>query len=189
MSLLFGEIRMKTFDKKDLITWSNRHNAKVGTIGYFANFINDLKDDIEHDKLRTLVDISDDCECCFDCYSSNNSDVFSYGFFLPEEAVKEERKYRPCETIREFYELVSNSKCKMDEKECIYQLISDFIINFRSRNTHTEYYTFIRSISKDENGDIKILITRRSYLSFEQIFNNYEIKINGEWLPFGVLEK
>lgn len=182
---------MKTFDEKDLITWANKHNAKLNSRGYFANCIYDLKDDIEHNKLRTLVNISASYDRCFDCYSStdSDSDVYSFSFFLPVDAVKENKTYRACKTIKEFYELVSNSKCKIDEKECIYQLISDFIINFRSRNTHTEYYTFIRSISKDENGDIKILITRRSYLSFEQIFNNYEIKINGEWLPFGVLEK
>lgn len=180
---------MKTFNEKDLITWSNRHDAKVGTIGYFANFINDLKDDIEHNKICTLVDISDDCECCFDCYSSNNSNVFSYGFFLPKDAVKENKTYRACRNVQEFSNAVDLSSINYaDDSDYIYDLI-DKTIHIRSKNTGTEYYTSIRSISVDENGYIKILMTGKSYLSFNDIFNNYEIEINGEWQPFGVLEK
>ena len=34
---------MKIFDKKDLITWSNRNQAKIGNRYYFASKIDDLQ--------------------------------------------------------------------------------------------------------------------------------------------------
>ena len=183
---------MKIFDEKDLITWSNRHNAKVGTIGYFANFINELKDDIEHNKLYTLVDISDDCECCFDCYSSNNSDVLSYGFFLPKDAVKESKTYRACKNVQEIYELVFN--CKRETKDsfcirdkdrfCINELIGA-VIHFKQKGFDTTVYGCITGIVVYINGDIAFHIDGRNF-ELDDLFKNYKIEINGEWQPFGV---
>lgn len=178
---------MKTFDEKDLITWANRHNAKVGTIGYFANFINDLKDDIEHNKIRTLVDISDDYERCFDCYSSNNSDVFSYGFFLPVDAVKENKNYRACRNVQELYELIFNTKSKADTKFYINELVGA-VIHFKLKGFDTTLYECITGIVVYNNGDIDIRIDGCNF-ELPELFKKYEIEINGEWLPFGVLEK
>ena len=178
---------MKTFDEKDLITWSNRHKAKVGTIGYFANFIGDLKDDIEHNKLRTLVDISDDCECCFDCYSSNNSDVLSYGFFLPKDAVKKEKTYRACRNAKELYELVFACKSKVEHSFCINELVGT-IIHFKQKGFDTTLYECITGIAVYNNGDIAVHIGGCNF-EFVELFKRYEIEINGEWQPFGVLEK
>ena len=178
---------MKTFDEKDLITWSNRHNAKIGSRGYFANFIGDLKDDIEHNKLYTLVDISDDCECCFDCYSSNNSDVLSYGFFLPKDAVKESKTYRACKTIKELYELVFNTKSKADTEFYINELIGT-VIHFKQKGFDLTYYECITGIVVYNNGDIDVRIYGCNF-ELDDLFKSYEIEINGEWLPFGVLEE
>ena len=187
---------MKTFDEKNLITWANRHNAKIGSKGYFANFINDLKDDIEHNKLFTLVDISDDCECCFDCYSTNNSDVLSYGFFLPKEAVKENKTYRACRNVQELYELVFNCKCGqledilcINDKDrfCINELIGA-VIHFKIKGFDTTYYKCITGIVAYKNGDIDVHIDGCNF-ELDELFKKYEIEINGEWVPFGVLEK
>ena len=175
---------MKTFDKKDLITWSNRHNAKIGSKGYFANFINDLKDDIEHNKLRTLVDISDDCECCFDCYSSNNSDVFSYGFFLPEDDVKKEKTYRACRNVQELYELVFNYRSKDEDRFCINELIGT-VIHFKQKGFDTTLYECITGIAVYINGEIAVHIGGCNF-ELDELFKRYEIEINGEWKPFGV---
>lgn len=171
---------MKSFNEKDLITWSNRHNAKVGATGYFAVSITDLNDNIKAGKIYELEGISDNNTWCF------TDGTFRYGFFLPVDAVKDEKTYGPCRTIKEFSDLLdlSSTDSKNDE-DYIYNLIAE-TIHIRSKSTNTEYYTSIRSISKDENGEIKILITRRSYQSFEQIFNNFDIEVNGKWLPFGV---
>ena len=77
-----------------------------------------------------FVDISDDCECCFDCYSSNNSDVLSYGFFLPKDAVKENKSYRACRNAKELYELVFACKSKVEHSFCINELVVT-VIHFK----------------------------------------------------------
>lgn len=171
---------MKSFNEKDLITWSNRHNAKVGDNGYFANNITDLNKNINAGRVYELMSISDNYNWCF------TDGTFRYGFFLPVDAVKEEKSYRPCRTIKEFSDLLDlSSPDSKNDEDYIYNLIAE-TIHIRSKSTNTEYYTSIRSISKDENSEIKILITR-SYQSFEQIFNNFDIEVNGEWQPFGIL--
>lgn len=173
---------MKTFNEKDLITWSNRHTVKVGATGYFAVSITDLNNHINAGKVYELEGISDNNTWCF------TDGTFRYGFFLPVDAVKDEIIYRPCRTIKEFSDLLDlSSPDSKNDGDYIYYLI-DETIHIRSKSTGTEYYTSIRSISVDPDGCVKILITRRSYQSFEQIFNNYEIKINGEWQPFGILD-
>lgn len=180
---------MKTFNEKDLITWTNRHEAKIKTSGYCANSIKELKDNINADKIRLLVSVSNDYERCFNCRLLTDHNVLSYGFFLPKDAVKENKSYRACRTIEEFSDVVDLSSIDYaDDSDYIYDLI-DKTIHIRSKNTGTEYYTSIRSISVNENGYIKILMTGKSYLSFNNIFNNYEIEKNGEWQPFGVLEE
>ena len=171
---------MKSFNEKDLITWSNRHTAKVGTKGYFAISITDLNDNIKAGKIYELESISDNNTWCF------TNGTFRYGFFLPVEAIKENKTYRPCRTIKEFSDLLDLSSLdSKNDEDYIYNLIAE-TIHIRSKSTGTEYYTSIRSISKDENGEIKILITR-GYQSFEQIFNNFDIEVNGKWQPFGIL--
>lgn len=173
---------MKTFDEKDLITWSNRHKAKNNSRGYFANCIYDLKDDIEHDKLRTLVDISDDYDRCFDCYSSIDSEIYSFSFFLPKDAIKKEKTYRACRNVKELYELVTNFKSKMSDEECICDLIGT-TIHFRGKYQN-EFYTMITQM-RIINGKHLIGLNGATF-SFNELFNSFEIEINGEWKPFGV---
>ena len=77
---------MKTFNKKDLITWSNRHTVKIGDNGYFADSITDLHSNIKAGYVHELMSIFDNNNRCF------SDGTFSYGFFLPVDAVKEIKK-------------------------------------------------------------------------------------------------
>ena len=177
---------MKTFDEKDLITWSNKHNAKINSRGYFANCIYDLKDDIDHDNIRTLVNISASYDRCFDCYSStdSDSDVYSFSFFLPVEAVKENKTYRACRNIKELYELVFNTKSKADDRFYIDELVGT-VIHFKQKGFDTTYYECITGIAVYINGDIAVHIGGANF-ELPELFKRYEIEINGEWQPFGV---
>ena len=184
---------MKTFDEKDLITWSNRHKAKNNSRGYFANCINDLKDDIEHNKIRTLVAISASYDRCFDCYSCTGSEIYCFSFFLPVDAVKEEKAYRACKNVQELYELVFNYKCGqledilcINDKDrfCINELIGT-VIHFKQKGFDTTLYACITGIAVYNNGDIAVHIDSCNF-ELPELFKNYEIEINGEWLPFGV---
>ncbi len=50
---------MKTFDRKDIFSWSNAEDAKkyIGKSGYFADNVNDLKECNRSKKVFFLVEI------------------------------------------------------------------------------------------------------------------------------------
>ena len=52
------------FDIKDVKSWSNRHDVKVGDKGYFIHSIKWLKDDVELN-VNTITCIRDDFGNCF----------------------------------------------------------------------------------------------------------------------------
>lgn len=181
---------MKTFNEKDLITWSNRHKVKVGDKGYFADSITDLHSNITAGFVHELMSIFNNNNRCF------SDGTFSYGFFLPVDAVKEEKKYRACKTIQELCELIFRTARNPElysikyksEEQCIYDLLSDgYIIHIRNKKTgKKEYYSKIANIVKDDEDHI--LFTAAGY-SLLDLFNTFDIKINGEWQPFGVIDE
>ena len=177
---------MKTFDEKDLITWSNRHNAKIKTSGYCANSIKELKENIKNNMTHMLSSISDDNERCFNCRTLTSYDGLSYGFFLPKDAVKENKTYRACRNVQELYELVFNCKGKVEDSFCINELIGT-VIHFRQKGFDTTVYGCITGIVVYINGDIAFHIDGRNF-ELDELFKNYKIEINGEWVPFGVEE-
>ena len=170
---------MKTFDEKDLITWNNRHDVKVGDKGYFAHSIDDLDANIENGYVHKLINISNYYACCF-AYDSRRG----YGFFLPVEALKENKTYRACRNVKELYELVFNYKSKAEDSFCINELVGT-IIHFKQKGFDTTYYECITGIAVYNNGDIAVHIGGAQF-ELPELFERYEIEINGEWLPFGV---
>lgn len=177
---------MKTFDEKDLITWSNREKAEVSKEYYFADSLIGMKSCINNNYgIYTLDYIAEDAICKpFNC--SVLEGKFSYACLLPIDKVideEPEKKYRACKTIKELYELVNNTKCEFDEEECVYGLLDGYIIHIRNKSTGREYYSRIVNIAKDEEN--YILITYAGY-SLLDLFNKFEIEIDGKWLPFGV---
>lgn len=170
---------MKTFNKEDLITWSNRHKVKVGDKGYFADSITDLHSNIKAGFVHELMSIFDNNNRCF------SDGTFSYGFFLPKDAVKENKTYRACRNVQELYELVFNFKSKMSEEECIHELLGT-PIHFKDKNQN-EFYVIITQINIIDSE--YLIVLNGAMFSFKELFNNYEIEINGEWKPFGVIDE
>lgn len=107
---------------------------------------------------------------------------------------KKKKNYRPCKTIKEFYEAVNNYGSDsfpnedFTDENFIYNLLGTDI-HFRSKSTYVEYYSTIVSICKKDSTGIRVLFRGKSYLSFEQIFTSYEIELEGKWKPFGVLDE
>ena len=99
----------------------------------------------------------------------------------------EKKTYRPCKTIREFYELIFNTKSKADTEFYINELLG-VNIHFRNKETGTEYFTTISTITKDINDCVKVVVSPKGYLSFTDLFNKYEIEVEGEFKPFGVTD-
>lgn len=188
------------FDIKDLKSWANRHDVNtLSDVGFFGNSLSEIDNEIrkynkdEKDHLHELYQINDNGCFCFG-YATYFADTgaFSgtnnFAFFLPLDAIKEDKTYRPCKTIKELYELVFDTKSKAEESFYIEELLGA-IIHLRNKETSTEYFTTISAITKDINDYVKVVVSPIfNYLSFTDLFNKYEIEIDGEWKPFGVLE-
>ena len=185
------------FDVKDLKSWANRHDVKIKSVtGFFGNSLLEIDNEIRRYKkgekghLHELYQISDNGCYCFG-YAMYFADTGTFGgtnnfaFFLPLDTVKEDKTYRACRTVQELYELVFNTKSETDYKFYFEELLGA-IIHLRNKETGTEYFTTFSIITKDINDYIKVVVSLKGYLSFTDLFNKYEIEINGEWKPFGV---
>lgn len=190
--------KMKTFNKSDLITWANRDKAKLCELYYFSNSVEGIQRSLEENSSALpLTNINDsDIANTFEC--QKDEFTFSYACILPMDKVIEkepEKKYRACKSIKELCELIFRiarnpelySIKYKSEEQCIYDLLSDgYIIHLKNKSTGREYYSKIANIVKDEEDHI--LFTAAGY-SLLDLFNTFDIEINGEWKPFGVLDE
>lgn len=106
------------FDIKDVKSWANRDDVHtLSDAGFFGNSLSEIDDEIkrynngEKDRLHELYQVSDNGCFCFG-YALYFADTGAFagtnncGFFLPLDAVKEdkpEKKYRPFKDLYEFY--------------------------------------------------------------------------------------
>ena len=184
------------FDIKDLKSWANRHDVvELSVAGFFGNSLLEIDNEIrrynkgEKDHLHMLYQISDNGCCCFG-YATYFSDTgaFSgtnnFAFFLPLDAVKKDKpkkKYRPFKSMRELTEIVYSKDWEYDNLS-----VGDCLWIRRKGNNHIHQNLLITSLGYDENDVISILISMNGK-SMQEWLDNYEIEINGEWQPFGIL--
>lgn len=143
----------------------------IGKKGYFANNISAYQD-LEkflggfHLWISTLRKIEDDEVIAFgDDFGRLNC------YFLPEEWVKKpEKKFRPY-TLNEWIE----------QHE-----IGD-IIHYRSKSDRTELRHMY--LGTRHRPEYKMLTLGDSSYSLDCLFEEYEIEVDGEWLPFGVKDE
>lgn len=164
------------FDLKDVKSWSNRHDVKVGDEGYFCNHISDLYD-MRDTELTKIERIYDNQASCF----SSTAFYGNYSFFLPLNAVKEnkpkEKRYRPFRTIAEVDELLA--------KDCVrhYCFVgSDLYLRYKVKPNITKHI-LITNLEVDTNTNELRFING---LTTNHWAKNFDIKIAGRWFPFGV---
>ena len=184
------------FDIKDLKSWANRHDVEIKSVaGFFGNSLLEIDNEIrrynkgEKDHLHMLYQISDNGCCCFG-YATYFSDTGAFAgtnnfaFFLPLDAVKKdkskEKKYRPFKSMRELTEIVYSKDWEYDNLS-----VGDSLWIRRKGDKHIHQKLLITSLGYDENDVISILISMNGK-SMQEWLDNYEIEINGEWVPFGV---
>ena len=109
----------------------------------------------------------------------NENDGYFYELVLPLEWIKEpEKKYRPY-TLAEW----------VDQHE-----IGE-VIHYRDKDYKQEFCVMYSGYIIDDGEDVQDVRTiGRIVLMFtgyflEELFKDYEICINGEWQPFGVLDE
>jgi hypothetical protein len=157
------------FDIKDVKSWVNRHDVKVGDEGYLSDHISYLRDakDAKTSKLDRIYDNQGDCFSAIDAFGT-------YTFFLPLDAVKKdkpEKKYRPLKSI--------------DEMDCLFDcsvMSAKNFITYRSKVTGEIYIELLFAVCRDKNDILRTI----NNIPVQDLFDNFEIRKNGEWLPFGV---
>lgn len=161
------------FDVKDVKSWANIHELKVGDKGYFFNSIISFRAlNIDHVQCGKIKYMDKNWGRCF----KSDLDAFnSYFFFLPLNAVKvdkpKEKKYRPLKSI--------------DEMDCLFDcsvMSAKNFITYRSKVTGEIYIELLFAVSRDKND----VLSSINNIPVQDLFNNFEIRKNGEWLPFGI---
>lgn len=139
--------------------------------GYFSNNIENFCL-LDRCFKRLLINVFKERKSCF-----TDDEGRDWKFFLPVECVKEPEKYRPY-TLAEW----------VDQHE-----IGE-VIHFRNKDYKQEFYAMYVGYVIDNGEDIqdtrttgRIMLMTWAY-SLENLFEDYEIEMNGEWQPFGVLD-
>lgn len=172
------------FDTKDLLTVATADQAVVGTKGFFGDNLVNLITDVRQGKVETLTDVTPDVTYCFE---SNND--LHYVFFLPSGKVKEKVKepvYRPIKTIDELFSFlvpsIANGKGSYSTLDKV-GIILCTVFELKGKNSG---YIYFRKFSRIYSSNNAIVLDD---CSLEYYFNNYEIKKDGEWQPFGIKEE
>ena len=164
---------MKTFDKKDVYSWNNAEEAKtyIGKTGYFNNDFESIKRAIELGGPAVLDRVDTNSIWCFKALGVS----LCFGLFLPADKVKEveePKQYRPFKSTDEFL-----NQYKVGQ-----------VIHLRIKKNNLEQLTSIVAVFIRCYCCLRLGVDN-SALSFEDLFNEYEININGNWQPFGVAEE
>ena len=162
---------MKTFDKKDVFSWSNAEEAKtyIGKTGYFNNDFESIKRAIELGDPAVLDRVDTNSIWCFKALGVS----LCFGLFLPVDKVKEvekPKKWRAFKDIGEF--------------QCVTNKFIGDIIEVKSDWDSRAYRCLIMWATE---GYIGMAGLRFSLLI--DLFEHYQWKdSNNEWQPFGVEE-
>ena len=165
------------FNIKDVKSWSSRHDVKRGDKGYFFDDIQSMKDkkDCTAFTISGILDNRADCFCI-----KNRIGISSFNFFLPVEEVKEdkpkEKRFRPFKTINELEKTLNKVNRSAHQFMCVG---NDIFIRDKNQMTHL----MITRIDRDVKTNEVINVNGMSPI---YLFNNYEIRVGVEWLPFGV---
>ena len=176
--MLLGVIKMN-FDVKNVKSWYNRHDVKVGDEGYLSCDISTLREKEEDAEPTKLDHIYDNKASCF----SSIEYFADYPFFLPLNAVKKEKRYRPFEDLYEFYKFLSIAP--FPKGDFCRDMLLKFSFTYREKSL-PQYATTTVINRIDFNTTKDPCLNCINNRDFEDWFDNYEIMNNkGEWQPFG----
>lgn len=141
----------------------------IGKNGFFADAINCFEN-LSECQSGLLISVKDKKLHPFEC-----DNQWNYTFFIPEDWVEtKEKKYRP-------YSLT----------EWINQHEIGDVIHYRSKSGEIELrqmYAGTRHSQGIKNIIVKITLGNESH-TLDYLFEEFEIEIDGKWLPFGVIDE
>lgn len=170
------------FDIKDVKSWANRHDVKAGDVGYvtcdFNTFL--LTTKVALVTKATVKDIDDNDSRCFLAQPLDGKVVFHYGFFLPVDAVKEDKpkkKYRPFKNLNEIQSVL----CGGDVTKYAFFDVGTHLTVRHKDERNREQVILITSIEYID-GYLYLINDR----GLDEWFNNFELLVNDTWVHFGI---
>ena len=176
----------KVFCKNDVFDVSSCENVHINCEGYFFNKIpKDLVIPKSKDAffLKVIDSLTKNCFGYVPLWGSGDKAVF-YPYFVPASLVFERPEPRPFKTFKECFKTIDNLLDDEDIDVCGELGIR---FDYRVKGQHemrTTLVTSLRTQVTNEGKKIRYL----NDLSFEHWFENYELLINGNWVPFGIEE-
>lgn len=170
------------FDTKDLLTVATVDQAEINTKGYFGDNLSTLIEKVRQGEVETLTDVIPDVTYCF---QSNNA--LHHSFFLPKNKVKKKIKkpvYRPIKTIDELFNFLVSSVV-VDDYNTLDKVgvISCTLFELKGKNSR---YIHFRKFSRIYSTNNAVVLDD---CTLEYYFQNFEIKKDGKWVPFGIKEE
>ena len=159
---------IKTFDRKDVFSWSNADEAEkyVGKSGYFSDC---CCDDLQDWSYGELTQIHPDCDIT-EIFANDNR--CSYGLFIPEDQIKKEMEYRPFKNqdeIRKYFNRATTLCCPL---------------HLEHKRTAEKFTLMVTGFF--DNG---LVLPLYGALTCEQLFDMFILYRDGKQKPFGVLEE
>lgn len=161
----------------DIQTIIHNDHGFIGCKGFFFDEFIQTKDLTECD-YGTLTDINGDSDDhCFTARDKNgNERIGYYRFFIPEKLLKPVEKNYRAFTLAEWvnsHEIGEVIHCRNEHGQ-------------EFRVMYTGYVIDNGEDIQDTRTTGRIMLINMGYL-LQELFERYEICINGEWMSFGIL--
>ena len=169
------DARIKSMD--DVQTCLQYDESYIGEMGYFASNLCDLSDlsNCSHDTLAQII-LDGAGDDIFRTLHDVDYDNWGSRFFVPERLLKPvEKKYRAF-TLAEWidqHEIGEIIHCRNEHKQEFHVMYTGYVIDNGEEDI------------QDNRTTGRIMLINMGYL-LQELFERYEICINGEWMPFGI---
>ena len=176
----------KVFYKQDIFDVNSCENVYINCKGYFFDKIpKDLVIPKSKDAffLKVIDSLKGDCFGTTDTLWHGDK-VRYYPYFIPVGSVFDEPEFRPFKTFKECFKKIDNL---LDDDDIDVNGELGIRFDYRvkgQRELRTALVTSLRRQITDEGKEIRYL----NDVSLEIWFENYELLINGDWVPFGIEE-
>lgn len=167
------------FNKEDVLTGITADQAVVGTKGYFGGGLHTIAYNVEQDNVHRLCAVNEDETSCF-----TDEEGLAYLFFLPADKVKKTYTYRPIKTIDELFNfLIPDSDAGTYDTYEKAESILWRMYELKDKLTGNICYRRFSQIYISDN------YFRLDEYNLEHLFKKYEIKIDDEFVPFGIKDE
>ena len=174
------------FNRKDILTIATADKAVIGTKGFFGDNLNNIIDAVKQNKIRTLSYVD-----MLATYNFWSNEEMNYMFFLPLDKVNKvnnvknkEPVYRPIKTIEELFNfLIPYFDADIHDTYEKAELTLRRMYELKSKQTGNICYKRFSQIYISDD------YIRLDEFNLEHLFKIYEIKKDGGFVPFGILEK